>query len=147
MFSTNKLGPMRKKNINLNKHTRIFWKAFDNVHKMSSISLPWQWRHNKHGGVSNHRRFDCLLNRLVRRRSKKTSKLCVTGLYEGNPPVTPPWIPLTNDPISERGKCFHLMTSSCITFLAAWVKGGWIPCCWVLQWICPGWNVRHFLIF
>ena len=31
---------------------------------------------------------DCLLNRLFRRRSKKTSKLRVTGLCAGNPPVT-----------------------------------------------------------
>ena len=30
----------------------------------------------------------CLLNRLFRRRSKKTSKLSVTGLCEGNSPVT-----------------------------------------------------------
>ena len=31
---------------------------------------------------------DCLLNRLFRRRSKKTSKLRVAGLCEGNSPVT-----------------------------------------------------------
>ena len=31
-------------------------------------------------GVSNHKPHDCLLNRLCRRRSKKTSKLRVTGL-------------------------------------------------------------------
>ena len=33
-----------------------------------------QWRHNERGGVSNHRRFDCLLNRLFRHRSKKTPR-------------------------------------------------------------------------
>ena len=38
--------------------------------------------------VSNHRRLDCLLNRLFGRGSKKTSKLRVTGLCEGNSPVT-----------------------------------------------------------
>ena len=32
--------------------------------------------------------YECLLNRLSRRRSKKTSKLRVTGLWEGNSPVT-----------------------------------------------------------
>ena len=37
------------------------------------------WRHNDQGGVSNHQPHGCLLNRLFRRRSKKTSKLCVTG--------------------------------------------------------------------
>ena len=51
-------------------------------------SAPLQWRHNECDGVSNHRRFDCLLNRLFRwHRSKKTSKLRVTGFCEGNSPV------------------------------------------------------------
>ena len=31
-----------------------------------------------------HRRLDCFPSRLLRRRSKKTSKLRVTGLFEGN---------------------------------------------------------------
>ena len=47
-----------------------------------------QWRHNEHDGISNHRGLDCLLNHLFRCRSKKTSKLCITGLCEGNSPVT-----------------------------------------------------------
>ena len=47
-----------------------------------------QWRHNGLDGVSNHQPYDCLLNRLFRRRSKKTSKLRVIGLCEGNSPVT-----------------------------------------------------------
>ena len=49
---------------------------------------PLQWRHNDRDGVSNHQPHDCLLNRLFRRRSKKTSKLRVTGLCVGNSPVT-----------------------------------------------------------
>ena len=47
-----------------------------------------QWRHNERDGVSNYRRLDCLLNRLFRRRSKRISKLCVTFLCDGNPPMT-----------------------------------------------------------
>ena len=47
-----------------------------------------QWRRNGCDGVSNHQPYDCLLNRLFRRRSKKTSKLCVSGLCAGNSPVT-----------------------------------------------------------
>ena len=47
-----------------------------------------QWRHNERGGVWNDRRLDCLPNRLFGRWPKKTSKLCVDGLCEGNPPVT-----------------------------------------------------------
>ena len=34
-------------------------------------------------GVSNHRCLDCLLNRLFMRKSKKISKLCVTGHVRG----------------------------------------------------------------
>ena len=47
-----------------------------------------QWRDNGRDGVSNNQPHVCLLNRLFRRRSKKTSKLCVTGLCEGNSPLT-----------------------------------------------------------
>ena len=43
-----------------------------------------QWHHDEHDGVSNHQRLECLLNRLFRCRLKKTSKLRVTGLCEGN---------------------------------------------------------------
>ena len=47
-----------------------------------------EWRHNGHDSVSNHQPHDRLLNRLFRRRSKKTSKLRVTGLCVGNSPGT-----------------------------------------------------------
>ena len=46
--------------------------------------LPLQWRHNGYDSVSNHQPYDCLLNGLFRRRSKKTWKLRVTGLCVGN---------------------------------------------------------------
>ena len=46
-----------------------------------------QWRHNEHGVVSDHQPNDCLLNCLFRQRSKKTSKLCITGLCVGNSPI------------------------------------------------------------
>ena len=50
--------------------------------------IPLQWRHNGRYGVSNHQPHDCLLKRLFRRRTKKTSKLRVTGLCAGNSPLT-----------------------------------------------------------
>ena len=53
---------------------------------MKPLSL--QWRHNGHDSVSNHQPHDCLLNRLFRRKSKKTSKLRITGLCAGNSPGT-----------------------------------------------------------
>ena len=52
--------------------------------KPPSITVTYDER----DGVSNHRRLDGLLNRLFRRRSKKTSKLRVTGLCVGNSPLT-----------------------------------------------------------
>ena len=50
--------------------------------------ITLQWRYNESHGVSKHRRYGFLLNRLLRRTSKKTSKLHVTGLGDGNSPVT-----------------------------------------------------------
>ena len=50
--------------------------------------MSLQWRHNERHGVSNHQPHHCLLNRLFNRRSKKTSKLRVTGLCAGNSPAT-----------------------------------------------------------
>ena len=47
---------------------------------------PLRWRHNDHDGVSNHQPHGCLLKRLFRRKSKKTSKLRVTGLCVGKSP-------------------------------------------------------------
>ena len=47
-----------------------------------------QWRHNGSYSVSNHQPHDCLINRLIRRRSKKTLKLRVTGVCVGNSPGT-----------------------------------------------------------
>ena len=56
--------------------------------RRSDPPFSLQWRHNERDDVSNHRRLDCLLNRLFRHRSKKTSKLRVTDLCEGNSRVT-----------------------------------------------------------
>ena len=56
------------------------------IRQMAAQLCSLQWRHNGCDGVSNHQ-LDCLLNCLSRRRSKKTSKLHVNGLCEGNSPV------------------------------------------------------------
>ena len=53
-----------------------------------NLSSALRWRHNGHDSVSNHQPHHCLLNRLFGCRSKKTSKLRVTGLCEGNSPRT-----------------------------------------------------------
>ena len=56
------------------------------IYEFSVQSL--QWRHNGRDSVSNHQPCECLLSRLIRRKSKKTSRLRVTGLYAGNSPET-----------------------------------------------------------
>ena len=47
-----------------------------------------QWHHIGPNGVSNPQPHHCLFKRLFRHKSKKTSKLRVTGLCVGNSPVT-----------------------------------------------------------
>ena len=67
-------------------HQDIHWMPIASK-QHTHIITTLQWRHNERDGVSNHRRLDCLLSPLFRRISKKTPKLSVTGLCEGNPPV------------------------------------------------------------
>ena len=66
-------------------HNRnCIWDGCTHTHNRLSL----QWRHNGRNDVSNHQRHHCLLSRLFRHRSEKTSKLRVTGLCTGNLPVT-----------------------------------------------------------
>ena len=53
----------------------------------SRAYLSLQWRYKWSDGVSIYQLPNCLLNRLFWRRSKKTSKLRITGLCAGNSPV------------------------------------------------------------
>ena len=73
----------------LNKHLTFHYLRRHGSHV---ISLWWkhtlQWHQNGRDGVWNHQPRHCLLNRLFRQRSKKTSKLRVTGLCSGNSSVT-----------------------------------------------------------
>ena len=50
--------------------------------------VPLQWHHDEHYGISDRWHLACLLNCLLRRRSKKTPKICVTGIWEGNSLMT-----------------------------------------------------------
>ena len=93
------------------------WSPSQRVSNEKSVSMPWR-HHTKTLGnvfmrrgwckygwyvpnhysdvimrakasqVSDHQPHDCFLNGLFRRRSKKTSKLRVTGFGAGNSPVT-----------------------------------------------------------
>ena len=92
-------------------------------------SIPLQRRNNGCDGVSNQWFLDCFHNCLFRCKSKKKSKLRVTGLCKGNSPVTgefPAQRPVTRKmfpfhDVIMRLCVFHrqnrgrllLMTSSC----------------------------------
>ena len=58
------------------------------VTESCNLAGALRWRHNGRDSVSNHQPHDCFLNCLFRRRSKKTSKLRVTGLCARNSPGT-----------------------------------------------------------
>ena len=90
------ISPIRKKGKKEKYHyiTKISYyaikrKCCKEVHILWTwITQSLQWRRNGLDGVSNHQPHHCLLSRLFGRRSKKTSKLRVTGLCAGNSPWT-----------------------------------------------------------
>ena len=59
---------------------------------------------NQRHSISKHRQIYCLCRRLFGRRSKKTSKLRVTGLLWGES-IGNRWIPFTKGPVTR--KTFH----------------------------------------
>ena len=64
------------------------WFVDHSQHFRMVFPITLQWRSNERDGVWNHQPHDCLFNRWFRHRWKKTSKLPVTGLREGNSQVT-----------------------------------------------------------
>ena len=78
-------GRRRDTNMMITKPSRVLV-----LHAASADTMltTLQWRHNGRDSVSDHQAHHCLLNCLFRHRSKKTSRLCVTGLCAGNSPGT-----------------------------------------------------------
>ena len=75
--------------------------------------------HNECNGISNHRCLDLLLHCLFRCTLQKISRLCMTGLWEGNSPVT-------NEFPAQRASnvenvfiwwCLHEMVAHVLIFL------------------------------
>ena len=90
---------------------------------LMSIIRTLQWRRNEHDGVSNHRRLDCLLNRLFRedqRKHQNSASLAFVREIHRSPVNSPYKGPVTR-------KCFHLMTSSCVsdTVMCRQSASGW----------------------
>ena len=86
------------------------------------------WRHNERDSVSNHQPRGCLLNRLFRRRSKKTSKLRVTGLYKG--PVTRKMFPfddviMIHEHHTRQNNHYRTPLARCVQRSSALRCSGW----------------------
>ena len=92
-------------------------------HQNTLRIISLHWRHDGWDSVSNHQCLECLFNRLFRRRSKKTSNLRVTGLCEGNSPVTDK---------------FPSQRASNAKNVSIWWRhhGTWLLLCWVLMQSC-----------
>ena len=69
-------------------HVNIYKNSERISHVVHKKFKSLQRLHNGRKGVSNHQPHHCSLNRLSRCRSKKTSKLRVTGICAGNSPGT-----------------------------------------------------------
>ena len=64
-----------------------------------TIIIALQWRHYEPGGVSNHQRLDCLLNRLfsaVQRKDQNSAPLAFVSEFTGDR-----WIPRTG-PVTRK---------------------------------------------
>ena len=88
-----------------------------------------RWRHNGRDCVSNHQPYDCLLNRLFRRKSKKTSKLRVTGLCAGNSPGTgefPAQMASYAENVSIWWRHHDFTASTCTVCTYTWVGNAWV---------------------
>ena len=103
----------------------MYWSYFTS--RNCSSNLPLQWRHNGRVSVSNYQPHDCFLNCLFRRRSKKTSKLRVTGLCAGNSPGTGefPAQMASNAEIVSIWWRHHAITASA---LVTWSSGAATDC-------------------
>ena len=88
-----------------------------------------QWHHNGRNGVSNHQPHHCLLNCLFRRRSKKTSKLRITGLCAGNSPVTGEFAAHRASNVKNVSIwwCHHILNAvRCTASLCFWFNSGFL---------------------
>ena len=107
-----------------------------------SIWIALHWRHNDHDDFSNHQPHCCLLNLLFRHRSKKTSKLRVTGLCVGNSPwpVNSPhkW-PVTRRmfPFDDVIMRFGINNMNAYGYESLWVTDNTNSC-----WACWCWNLN-----
>ena len=84
--------------------------------------LSLRWRHNGLDSVSNHQPHEPFIRAQIKVNIKAQRHWPLCGKFTGDL-----WISRTNG--QQRGKCFHLMTSSCIINKTTFTK-----CCFT-QWI------------
>ena len=104
--------------------------------------MTLQWRHNGCDGIANHQPHDCLFNCLVRRRSKKTSKLRVTGLCAGNSPVTgefPAQMASNAEKVSiwwrhHDSNNYNLFESHIFKIKATFFRDQWVKSYHIIRW-------------
>ena len=103
--------------------------AGDLGHHDDHVTSLWciHLRHNQRQGISNHRHLDCLLIGWFSRPSKKISKLRVTGLCEGNPPLTGGF-PLKMASNAENASIWWRHHG--YDFFARRTVTGWMTCTW-----------------
>ena len=89
------------------------------------LLLSLRWRHNGRYTVSNHQPRDCLLNRLFRRRSKKTSKPRVTGLCA----VNSPWTGEFPAQMASNAENVSIWWRHHVFFWVASLAAVWLPQC------------------
>ena len=106
----------------------VFCRRMTAINTITILTESLQWRHNGRDSVWNHQPHDCFPNRLFRHRSKKTSKLRVTGLSEGNSPGTgdfPAQMASNAENISIWWRHHHHMWSSTSLISNKWIIDQW----------------------
>ena len=103
--------------------------------------IPWhslyalQWHHNEHDGISNHQPHDCLFSLYSGTDQRKKSKLCITGLSEGNSLVTSEFLTqrASNGEDVSIWWCHHGtdQPTSSWQLLKTWEPGLQQPLCWL----------------
>ena len=125
---------------------RYFRLVQQSIMIVQALTLSLQWHHNERDDVSNHRRLDCSLNRLFRRRAKKASSSAslafVRGIHRSpldsphKGPVTRKIFPFDDVIILGADLIWNIYISISIIFRS------WIG---TISWKASSWNTRACL--
>ena len=111
-------------------HHDIWHWWFVTTHFISNL-LSLQWRQNEHDSVSNHQPDDCLFKVQIKENIKASRHWPLCGEFTSDRSIT-----RTKGQL--RGKCFHLMTSSCHRVMYI--------CIFISHYVTPSSGMRDFII-